>query len=119
MRFCRDILSEYTVKCRNIANLVLENLAKLVDLPDAYFADMLDEDAVTFARFNYYPHCPKPDDVLGMKPHTDASVLTIVFIDDNVSGLQLQNNGVWYDVPIVPNALLVNVGDVMEVHTRV
>jgi isopenicillin N synthase-like dioxygenase len=51
-----------------------------------------------------------------MKPHTDASVITIVFIDDNVSGLQLQNNGVWYDVPIVPNALLVNVGDVMEVH---
>jgi isopenicillin N synthase-like dioxygenase len=43
-------------------------------------------------------------------------VITIVFIDDNVSGLQLQNNGAWYNVPIVPNALLVNVGDVMEVH---
>ncbi|CAM0913066.1 unnamed protein product [Alopecurus aequalis] len=111
----RDILNEYTVKCRSIANLVLENLAKLVDLRDDYFVNMLDESAMTFARLNYYPHCPKPDNVLGMKPHTDASLITIVFIDDNVSGLQLQNNGVWYDVPIVPNALLVNVGDVMEI----
>lgn len=111
----RDILSEYTVRCRNITNLVLESLAKLLDLRDDYFVDMLDENAVTFARLNYYPHCPKPDHVLGMKPHTDASVITIVFIDDNVSGLQLQNNGAWYNVPIVPNTLLVNVGDVMEI----
>jgi isopenicillin N synthase-like dioxygenase len=111
----RDVLSEYTVRCRNIANLFLENLAKLLNLREDYFVDMFDEDSLTYARFNYYPHCPKPDHVLGMKPHTDASVITIVFIDDNVSGLQLQNNGVWYDVPIVPNALLVNVGDVMEI----
>uniref|UniRef100_A0ACD5XXM4 Uncharacterized protein n=1 Tax=Avena sativa TaxID=4498 RepID=A0ACD5XXM4_AVESA len=111
----RDILSEYTARCRNVANLVLENLAKLLNLRDDYFVDMLDENAVTYARLNYYPHCPKPDHVLGMKPHTDASVITIVFIDNNVSGLQMQNNGVWYNVPIVPNALLVNVGDVIEI----
>lgn len=110
----RDILSEYTVSCRKIANLVLENLSKLLDLQEDYFVNMLDENAMTYARLNYYPHCPKPEHVFGMKPHTDASVITIVFIDDNVSGLQLQKNGVWYNVPIVPNALLVNVGDVME-----
>ncbi|KQK19353.1 hypothetical protein BRADI_1g47820v3 [Brachypodium distachyon] len=75
----RDILSEYTVSCRKIANLVLENLSKLLDLQEDYFVNMLDENAMTYA-----------------------------------SGLQLQKNGVWYNVPIVPNALLVNVGDVME-----
>jgi hypothetical protein len=40
---------------------------------------MLDEKAMTTARFNYYPHCPKPDHVYGMKPHSDKSVMTIVF----------------------------------------
>lgn len=114
--FCRDVLCEYTVRCREIANLVLKNLAKLVDLHEDYFVNMLDEKAMTHARFNYYPHCPKPDHVFGLKPHSDASVITIVFIDDNVSGLQAQDNGVWYNVPIVPNALLVNIGDAMEVH---
>lgn len=111
----RDILSEYTVRCRKIANLFLQNLAKLLDLHEDYFVNMFDENAMTYARLNYYPNCPKPDHVFGMKPHTDASVITVVFIDDNVSGLQLQNDGVWYNVPIVPNALLVNVGDVMEI----
>ena len=111
----RDILSEYTVRCRKIANLFLQNLAKLLDLHEDYFVNMFDENALTYARLNYYPNCPKPDHVFGMKPHTDASVITIVFIDDNVSGLQLQKDGVWYNIPILPNALLVNVGDVMEI----
>lgn len=72
----------------------------------------IEEDAITYARFNYYPHCPKPDQVLGLKPHTDATVITVVFY---VSGLQVQKNGFWYKVQIVPNALLVNTGDAMEV----
>ena len=46
-------------------------------------------------------------------------MITVVLIDDAVSGLQVQKpndgGGGWYDVPIVPNALLVNVGDVTEV----
>ncbi|KAF7094040.1 hypothetical protein CFC21_096400 [Triticum aestivum] len=91
------------------------NLAKLLDLHEGHFVNMFDENALTYARLNYYPNCPKPDHVFGMKPHTDASVITIVFVDDNVSGLQLQKDGVWYNVPIVPNALLVNMGDVMEI----
>ncbi|KAF7099754.1 hypothetical protein CFC21_101354 [Triticum aestivum] len=76
----RDILSEYTVRCRKIANLFLQNLAKLLDLHEDYFVNMFDENALTYA-----------------------------------SGLQLQKDGVWYNVPIVPNTLLVNVGDVMEI----
>jgi isopenicillin N synthase-like dioxygenase len=99
-----------------ITNLVLENLGKLLNLHEDYFVNMLDENATTYARFNYYPHCPKPDQVFGLKPHSDATVITIVFIDDTVSGLQLQKEGVWYNVPIIPNALLVNMGDAMEVH---
>lgn len=97
-------------------NLVLANMAKLVGLHERYFVDKLDEDAVTYARLNYYPHCPEPDRVFGLKPHSDASVITVVLVDDTVSGLQVQDDGgVWYDVPIVPNALLINVGDVVEV----
>ncbi|KAM3194908.1 hypothetical protein ACQJBY_071134 [Aegilops geniculata] len=111
----RDILCEYTVRCREIASLVLRHLAKMLDLHEDYFVEMIEEDAVTYARFNYYPHCPKPDQVLGLKPHTDATVITVVFIDDSVSGLQVQKNGVWYKVPIVPNALLINTGDAMEI----
>ncbi|KAL6898022.1 hypothetical protein ACP4OV_006618 [Aristida adscensionis] len=103
---------------RQVTNLVLASLAKLVGLHEGYFVDMMDEEAMTYARFNYYPRCPKPDRVFGLKPHSDASVITVVLIDDAVSGLQVQPNdggGGWYDVPIIPDALLVNVGDAIEI----
>uniref|UniRef100_A0A0E0PU76 Fe2OG dioxygenase domain-containing protein n=1 Tax=Oryza rufipogon TaxID=4529 RepID=A0A0E0PU76_ORYRU len=110
-----DVLREYTVRCREITSLVLKKLAKLLGLSEGYLVDMFDEKAMTYARFNYYPRCPRPDNVFGLKPHSDASVITIVAIDDSVSGLQLLRQGVWYDVPIVPNALLINVGDGIEI----
>ncbi|RLM64859.1 protein SRG1-like [Panicum miliaceum] len=75
--------------------------------------------SMTHARLNYYPRCPKPDlvVVVVLKPHSDASVTTVVLIDDAVSGFQEQkpngSAGVWYDVPIAPNTLL-NVGEAIE-----
>ena len=112
------VLREYTGRCRRIADVVL---ARLLGLHEGRFVGMMNEgDAMTHARFNYYPRCPRPDLVLGLKPHSDASVVTVVLIDDAVGGLQVQKpndggGGVWYNVPIVPNALLVNVGDAIEV----
>jgi len=114
------VLREYTAGCRRIAGVVLASLARLLGLREGRFVGMMSEGvAMTHARFNYYPRCPRPDLVLGLKPHSDASVITVVLIDDAVGGLQVQKpndgGGVWYDVPIVPNALLVNVGDAIEV----
>ncbi|KAG2603906.1 hypothetical protein PVAP13_4NG028000 [Panicum virgatum] len=116
------VLREYTARCRRIADVVLASLARLLGLPEGRFVGMMNEGvAMTHARFNYYPRCPRPDLVLGLKPHSDASVVTVVLIDDAVGGLQVQKpndgggGGVWYNVPIVPNALLVNVGDAIEI----
>ncbi|XP_044953009.1 protein SRG1-like [Hordeum vulgare subsp. vulgare] len=111
----RDILCEYTVRCRGVANLILQKLAKLLNLQEEYLTTMLGEKSLTQATINYYPRCPKPDHVLGLKPHTDSSLITVNFVDVDVSGLQLQKNGIWYNVPIVANALVVNMGDLMEV----
>ncbi|KAM0821709.1 hypothetical protein ACQ4PT_072012 [Festuca glaucescens] len=76
---------------------------------------MLGDTSLIQAGFNYYPQCAKPDHVVGLRPHTDGTMLTLNFIDSEFSGLQVQKNGVWYNVPIVPNALIVNTGDVMEI----
>ena len=109
----RDILSEYTVRCKAAANLVFRNMAKILNLQEEHLVNMIGENSITQAIFNYYPQCPRPDHVLGLKAHTDGSIITVNFAD--AEGLQLQRNGVWYNVPIVPNALIMNVGDIMEI----
>jgi len=68
-----------------------------------------------FLRFNYYPPCPMPDHVLGLKPHTDGSSITFVLQDKEVEGLQVLKDNKWFKVPIVPDALVINVGDQIEV----
>ncbi|KAE8776961.1 Protein SRG1 [Hordeum vulgare] len=110
-----DILSEYTVKCRAVANIVLQNMAKLLNLDEEYFTNKFADTSYTLVGFNYYPPCPKPDHVFGLRPHTDGSAITVNFIDADVSGLQFEKNSTWYNVPIVPTALVVNIGDVMEI----
>lgn len=91
-------------------------MAKLLGLNEDYFIGQLGDRATTYARLIYYPRCPRPDLVFGIKPHSDATVVTVLMVDDNVGGLQVFRDGVWYDVPTRPHALLINLGDHMEVH---
>jgi hypothetical protein len=72
---------------------------------------------------NYYPPCPEPARVEGSTVHTDPCVFTVLAQDD-VGGLQVRlnggdNDGQWVDVPPVPGALVVNVGDVLKVRMHI
>ncbi|KAI4982918.1 hypothetical protein ZWY2020_023410 [Hordeum vulgare] len=109
----RDVLCEYTVRCKAATNIVLRNMAKMLNLQEEHLVNMIGDNSITQAIFNYYPQCPRPDHVLGLKAHTDGSIITVNFAD--AEGLQLERNGVWYNVPIVPNALVMNIGDIMEI----
>ena len=90
-------------------------MAKVLKLKEEYFLNQFDEKATMYARFNYYPHCKRPDLVFGLKPHSDASAMSILLLDKEVGGLQVYKNAEWVDVPVLPHSLLVVVGDVMEV----
>lgn len=70
-------------------------------------------------RVNYYPPCSVPDQVMGLSPHNDANSITVLMQDDEVTGLQIQHNGGWVPVKPIPNSLVVNIGDVMEVCAKI
>ncbi|KAB2016648.1 hypothetical protein ES319_D08G108600v1 [Gossypium barbadense] len=57
----------------------------------------------------------RPDQVLGVKPHADGSVITMLLPDKEVEGLQVLKDDQWFNVPIIPQALLINVGDQAEI----
>ncbi|XP_062228222.1 2-oxoglutarate-dependent dioxygenase 11-like [Phragmites australis] len=108
----RDLLHEYTSKAKKVRDIIFQATAKILELDEDYF---INDKAPAFARFNYYPPCPRPELVFGIKPHSDASVLTILLVDNDVGGLQVQRDGIWYTVPSKPHTLLINVGDSMEI----
>ncbi|PIM99993.1 Leucocyanidin oxygenase [Handroanthus impetiginosus] len=66
---------------------------------------------------NYYPRCPNPDVALGLEPHSDQGLLTLL-LHNEVSGLQIQHERKWVNVNAFPNSVLVNIGDLLEVYSN-
>lgn len=78
----------------------------------------------SFIRLNHYPPCPDPvidNDCfvsdrghLGIGHHTDAGAVTVLLQDDQ-PGLQVFTNGRWLTLKCPPDALIINIGDVVQV----
>ena len=75
-------------------------------------------DGMQSMRMNYYPPCPEPDRAIGLSPHSDADALTILLQLNETEGLQVRKDGIWVPIKPLPNALIVNIGDMMEVNNN-
>ncbi|XP_059669481.1 protein DOWNY MILDEW RESISTANCE 6-like [Cornus florida] len=63
---------------------------------------------------NYYAPCPEPHRTLGIPDHSDHGGLTVLMQND-VDGLQVEHDGEWVSVGILPGSFVVNIGDYMEI----
>lgn len=64
-------------------------------------------------RLIHYPHSPEAEDAPGIGAHTDYECFTLLLAE--TPGLEVMDkSGAWIDVPPVPGALTVNIGDMME-----
>ncbi len=81
----------------------------------------------SFLRLNHYPVGDPLADIpceaapgadLGIHHHTDAGALTIL-LQDEVEGLQVWREGGWRTVAPTPGALVVNIGDMIQVWSNV
>ncbi|KAG5226636.1 2-oxoglutarate/Fe(II)-dependent dioxygenase [Salix suchowensis] len=66
---------------------------------------------------NLYPTCPQPELAMGMPPHSDHGLLTLL-IQNGIGGLQIQHKGKWVNVGTHPNSFLVNTGDHLEIFSN-
>ncbi|PRQ30842.1 putative codeine 3-O-demethylase [Rosa chinensis] len=70
-------------------------------------------------RMNYYPPCPQPEKVTDLTPHSDAVGLTILLqVNELLEVLQVKKDGIWFPVKPLPDAFIVNVGDILEIQTN-
>jgi len=106
---------EYGKYLREVADKLFKSLSTGLGLEEHELKEAAGGDElIHMLKINYYPPCPVPDLVLGVPPHTDMSFLTIL-VPNEVQGLQASRDGQWYDVKYVPNALVIHIGDQMEV----
>ncbi|KAM3316439.1 hypothetical protein ACQJBY_034510 [Aegilops geniculata] len=113
----REANEAYCGHMRRLTRDVLERLSAGLGLEKGAMAEAFaggDDGLVLMQKVNFYPPCPQPELALGFAPHTDLCALTVLVAND-VPGLQVSKDGHWYDVEHVAGALIVNVGDQIEI----
>ena len=66
-------------------------------------------------QLNFYPSCPEPNRAMGLAPHTDTSLFTILH-QSRITGLQIFKEGKeWVPVHPHPNTLVVHTGDLLHI----
>ncbi|MDE1186855.1 MAG: 2-oxoglutarate and iron-dependent oxygenase domain-containing protein [Pantoea sp.] len=109
----RAAYDEYFEVMSGLSRSLMRIFALALDLPETYFDSHIDKHISMFRVLSYPPQreAPLPNQ-LRAGAHSDYGSLTIVRPDDE--GLQVLNEaGQWVDVPLLPGALVVNIGDLM------
>jgi aminocyclopropanecarboxylate oxidase len=111
---------EYRRELKKLALKMLGVMEELLGLEEGHITKVFSKDgdfeAFYGTKVSHYPPCPRPEMVDGLRAHTDAGGLILLFQDDRVGGLQvLGRDGLWTDVQPVENAIVINTGDQIEV----
>ncbi|CAN1151707.1 1-aminocyclopropane-1-carboxylate oxidase homolog 1 [Linum perenne] len=109
---CREIVPKYSAEMARVGDLLFRLLSEALGLESNHLKDIGCVEAVGYA-YHYYPPCPQPELALGCVHHTDIDFLTVI-LQDEVGGLQVLRHNSWIDVPYVPGALVVNIGDMLQ-----
>ncbi|MED6106679.1 hypothetical protein PIB30_006623 [Stylosanthes scabra] len=110
----KETIEAYSSEVKRVGEGVLSCLSMIMGMEKHVLLEWHKE-LVQGLRVNYYPPCSTPERVLGLSPHSDADTITLLMQDDHVCALEIRHNGGWVPVPPLPNALLLNVGDVIEI----
>ncbi|XP_027184228.1 protein SRG1-like [Coffea eugenioides] len=113
-----ESLQEYSIQLKSLALKILNLIAKALGMKHEEIEVLLEE-GLQSMRLTYYPPCPQPELVTGLCHHSDPVSLTILLQINDVQGLQIKENEAWVPVIPLPDAFIVNVGDILEASIRI
>jgi flavonol synthase len=111
----REVNEEYAKYMREVTDKLFTALSLGLGLEGHALKEGAGGEEIEYMlKINYYPPCPRPDLTLGVAAHTDLSALTIL-VPNEVPGLQIFKDGNWFEAKYIPNALIIHIGDQIEV----
>ena len=120
----RPAVEAFYAACDQVALGLLRVIATNFGMPATALDSAFRPAHTSYLRLNFYPRCPRPerpDDTavarngyLGVNHHTDSGALTLLLQDDQ-PGLEVLHDGTWTLVEPRRDALVVNIGDIVQV----
>jgi isopenicillin N synthase-like dioxygenase len=110
--------------CERLAHRLLAAISVNLGMPADYLGRGFNEAHTSFLRLNFYPKCPEAAAhgahsnsgraQLGVNAHTDSGALTLL-LQDQQPGLEVFRSGRWHLVEPRRDALVINIGDIVQV----
>ncbi|XP_027116477.2 1-aminocyclopropane-1-carboxylate oxidase homolog 11 [Coffea arabica] len=113
---CRDASIEYSKCAMELALILLRLVSEAAGLDATLLENIGCADGLV-VKGHYYPPCPEPELTFGTADHTDNDFLTII-LQDELGGLQVLHKDEWVDVSPLPGALVINLGDMLQIVTN-
>ncbi|CAI9094431.1 OLC1v1030172C1 [Oldenlandia corymbosa var. corymbosa] len=114
--FC-DLMENYQKKMKELAHQLLLVMLKWLQVSeeDLKWTFSMAQGSL---QLNSYPACPNPKSTIGLAPHTDTMLVTILHQSD--PGLQIFNgkSRSWVTVLPVAGALVVNLGNLLQIFSN-
>ena len=119
----RPVIEAFSAACEGVAFRMLDAIARCLGAPTADLRAAFAPRHSSFLRLNYYPRCAEPaapaaptgaPGNFGINHHTDSGALTVL-LQDEQPGLQVFRRHRWTLVEPNPDALVVNIGDIVQV----
>jgi len=109
-------IRRYYARCEVLALRLLSAVSINLGMPSDYLSPGFCTAATSFLRLNYYPRqaASRAPRAFGVGQHTDAGALTLL-MQDRQAGLEVCRDGTWHLVEPRDDALVVNIGDIVQV----
>ncbi|KAI4354688.1 hypothetical protein L6164_003535 [Bauhinia variegata] len=109
----REKMGKYSKAIQELQKQLMGIIFESLGLNPNFLQEEIEKGQQTLA-VNCYPACPEPGQTLGIPPHSDFASVTILL--QTRSGLEIKDhNNNWVPVPCVDGALIVQIGDQLEV----
>ncbi len=109
----QEVVGRYYQAAFTVGQTLFRGFALALGLREDYFSTLVTTPPSQL-RLIHYPYNPTIEDRPGIGAHTDYECFTILY--PTADGLEVMNGaGEWIDAPVIPSALVVNIGDMMEI----
>ncbi|KAL6314943.1 hypothetical protein AAG906_029163 [Vitis piasezkii] len=119
---CKEVALEFLKASISMVRRILEVLMEKlgVTLEESRIDGLI---GLKMFNMNFYPTCPNPDLTVGVGRHSDMGTLTVL-LQDGIGGLYVKmeeditgagKKGEWVEIPPIPGALVINVGDTLQI----
>ncbi|WP_308468589.1 isopenicillin N synthase family dioxygenase [Rathayibacter soli] len=111
------VTSRWNEELSTVALRLLRAWALSLGAPEDVFDAAFAQRPFSLIKIVRYPGESDPTPKQGVGAHRDGGVLTLLLVEPDKGGLQVEHEGEWVDAPSLPGAFVVNIGEMLELAT--